>query len=117
MLPFGLSTAPYVFTELLHPLVRLWWSRGHKILLYLDDGVCAVSGVKDAADASQYVRNTLTKVVSEGVSVWNPAQTVNVRLKVAFCFSAIIVAWCMALGLVFESIARFVLAPHFVKMS
>ena len=53
VLPFGLSTAPYVFTKLLRPLVRLWRGKGHKAILYLDDGICAVAGEREAGITSQ----------------------------------------------------------------
>ena len=39
---FGLSSAPYVFTKMMRPLVRLWHSKGLKAVAYLDDGVCAL---------------------------------------------------------------------------
>ena len=38
---FGLSTAPYVFTKLLRPVVAYWRSNGIKISVYLDDGIGA----------------------------------------------------------------------------
>ncbi len=37
-LPFGLSTAPYVFTKLLRPLVAHWRAQGIPIVVYIDDG-------------------------------------------------------------------------------
>ena len=42
VLPFGLSTACYAFTKLLRPLVRHWRSKGLKIVVDLDDGLCAM---------------------------------------------------------------------------
>jgi len=48
VLSFKLSTACYVFTKLLRPLVRYWRGRGLKAIIYLDDGIVAVKG-KDAA--------------------------------------------------------------------
>ncbi len=36
--PFGLSTACYVFTTLLRPLVRYWCGKGQRVLVYLDNG-------------------------------------------------------------------------------
>ena len=44
VLPFGLATACYAFTKLLRPLVEYWRKQGLRILLYLDDGIVAVSG-------------------------------------------------------------------------
>ena len=41
VLPFGLSTACYVFTKLLRPLVRRWRALGLKAIVYIDDGICA----------------------------------------------------------------------------
>eukprot|EP00731_Ephydatia_muelleri_P022428 Em0015g11a len=48
VLPFALASAPYVFTKLLRPLVKLWRSRGLKCLMYLDDGIVAVKGKESA---------------------------------------------------------------------
>ena len=41
VLPFGLATACYVFTKLLRPLVKRWRSMGLRVILYIDDGICA----------------------------------------------------------------------------
>ena len=37
VLPFGLSTAPYLFTKMLRPLIQHWQRDGLKIFMYLDD--------------------------------------------------------------------------------
>ena len=39
VLPFGLSSAPFIFTKCLRPMVKLWRENGLKIVLYLDDGL------------------------------------------------------------------------------
>ena len=44
VLPFGLSTACYIFTKLMRPLVGFWRGRGLKAIDYLDDGIIAVKG-------------------------------------------------------------------------
>ncbi|KAJ1148938.1 hypothetical protein NDU88_001762 [Pleurodeles waltl] len=36
-LPFGLSSAPWCFTKLLKPVVEFLWSRGLRLIIYLDD--------------------------------------------------------------------------------
>ena len=41
ILPFGLSTACYVFTKLLRPLIKHWRSKGKREVIYIDDGACA----------------------------------------------------------------------------
>jgi hypothetical protein len=40
VLPFGLSSAPYLFTKLFKPLVRHWRSRGFRIVR---EGAIAIS--------------------------------------------------------------------------
>ena len=61
VLSFGLASACYAFTKLLRPLIRYWRGQGLRALLYLDDGIVAVSD-KDAAEkASCRVREDLTK--------------------------------------------------------
>ena len=59
VLPFGLSSAPYVFTKMMRPLVRLWRSKGLKAIVYLDDGIVAVPDETGAIAASGWVRDTL----------------------------------------------------------
>ena len=39
VMPFGLSTACFVFTKLLRPLIKKWRSQGYRIIGYLDDGI------------------------------------------------------------------------------
>lgn len=39
-LPYGLSSAPYVFTKLLKPLLSLLRNKGHTVVAYLDDLLC-----------------------------------------------------------------------------
>ena len=76
VLPFGLSSAPYVFSKLMRVLVRRWRSKGLKAIMYLDDGICAVKGKAEAERASAWVRDTLDcagLVVHGGKSVWLPA--------------------------------------------
>ena len=82
VLPFGLSTACYIFTKIVRPLVRYWRAKGLRILVYLDDGLCAVSGGgglggKSAREASQLVQHTLADsgfVTHPDKSVWQPSQ-------------------------------------------
>ena len=74
-LPFGLSSAPYVFTKLMRVLVRLWRSKGLKSVVYLDDGICASQNEVEALSCSCWVKETLAKagwVHNELKSVWTP---------------------------------------------
>jgi len=77
VLPFGLATACYAFTKLLRPLVKYWRSQGLRVILYLDDGVLAVSGKQAALEASGKVRQDLRKaglVENISKSNWHPSQ-------------------------------------------
>ena len=39
VLPFGLISAPYIFTKVIRQLVKFWRAHGHLALMYLDDGI------------------------------------------------------------------------------
>jgi len=59
VLPFGLSTAPFIFTKLLRPLVRKWRSEGIKIVLYLDDGLVCFDNKTDAFENTLKIQSDL----------------------------------------------------------
>jgi len=61
VLPFGLSSACYVFTKLLRPLIAYWRGQGLKVVLYLDDGIVAVKGEDLEKRVSIQIRNELGK--------------------------------------------------------
>ena len=81
VLPFCLSTACYVFTKLLRPLVKRWRSLGLRCVMYIDDGICqASSEQKCRADTSAIVSDleragfvlnvTKSRLKPEQVGVW-----------------------------------------------
>ena len=59
VLPFGLSTACYIFTKLLRPLVRRWRSSGLKLVLYIDDGICIADSESHAESNTAVVTQDL----------------------------------------------------------
>ena len=59
VLPLGLSTACYVFTKLLRPLVKRWRSRGIKAIVYIDDGICAAPSAQKVAQHSTEIQADL----------------------------------------------------------
>jgi hypothetical protein len=80
VLPFGLSTAPYIFTKLLRPLVKLWRSRGFHSLVYLDDGLGFDETYEKAEYAAHHTRGDLLAagfVVAEKKSVWDLTQIID----------------------------------------
>ena len=58
-LPFGLCSAPYVFTKVCRALVKHWRSLGFKIFMYLDDGAGAASSRTVCEEMSSTVRSDL----------------------------------------------------------
>ena len=74
VLPFGLSTAPYIFTEVCRPLVKLWRFHGIKMVLYVDDGFSTVNSHKQYQENSIFVKSFPLKagfLPNEEKSVWN----------------------------------------------
>ena len=61
VLPFGLSSAPYLFTKLLKPLVKKWRSTGIPIVIYLDDGLGAGDSYTSAKIVSLFIHADLLK--------------------------------------------------------
>ena len=80
VLPFGLSTACYLFTKLMRPLVRHWRGRGLKAIVYLDDGIVAINGERRAQEESILVRRELENagfIINLEKSVWVPSQSME----------------------------------------
>ena len=48
ILPFGLSTAGYIFSKVMREIVKFWRTKGYKIVLYLDDGIGGASTFQEA---------------------------------------------------------------------
>ncbi|EFP04735.1 hypothetical protein CRE_30022 [Caenorhabditis remanei] len=74
-LPFGLATAPWLFTKIFKVLVRKWRAEGVKIFLYLDDGLIVGETEYEVARASRRVRGDLAEAgvcVAEEKSFWVP---------------------------------------------
>ncbi len=77
VLPFGLSSAPYIFTKTLRPLVKYWRSQGIQICVYLDDGIIIANSEFVAKQHSMVVKDTLVKsgfVANSEKSVWEPTK-------------------------------------------
>ena len=66
VLPFGLSSACYIFTKLLRPLVSYWRASGIKAVLYIDDGIVAFSSVGQAREGAEKIRQDL---ISAGLTI------------------------------------------------
>ena len=77
VLPFGLSSACYVFTKVLRPLVKYWRAQGIRVVLYIDDGIALASSVEEGLVVSKVVQRTLGNagfVCHPDKSCWAPVQ-------------------------------------------
>ena len=75
VLPFGLSSAPFIFTKLIKPLEAFWRLQGIPIAIFFDDGVGAGSPRDIAESNSSVVRSSLAQcgfLVNQEKSDWNP---------------------------------------------
>ncbi len=77
VLPFGLSSACYIFTKVMRPLVRYWRSLGIKAVLYIDDGIVGASSRERAWEVAEIVASDLAKaglIINKKKSCLVPAQ-------------------------------------------
>lgn len=78
VLPFGLSSAPHIFTKLLKPLDK-WRGEGKSIVWFLDDGLGAVLPPILAKDCYLQDNANLLKfglLPNEEKCFWEPCQRV-----------------------------------------
>ncbi|XP_060081899.1 uncharacterized protein LOC132561188 [Ylistrum balloti] len=80
VLPFGISTAGYVFTKVLREVVKSIRLLGHKLVMYLDDGIGGHETEGGANESSRYVRQALIDygfLIAEEKSNWVASQHVT----------------------------------------
>jgi hypothetical protein len=77
VLPFGLTSAPYIFTKIVRVLVKFWRKSGVKLCCFIDDGLGASADLETAKTQSDLVRTSLRDsgfVANDQKSVWEPSQ-------------------------------------------
>ena len=77
VLPFGLTSAPYIFTKVMRQLVKFWRGCGHLALMYLDDGIGGNLSRETAKNISVQVRKDLASAgftCNDKKSNWEPVQ-------------------------------------------
>ena len=80
VLPFGLSTGPYIFTKVMRPLVRYWRLQAFRIAVYLDDGLGVCPSFADCCSQSLAVKSDLFRagfVANTQKSIWVPVQSLR----------------------------------------
>ncbi|VDI18252.1 Hypothetical predicted protein [Mytilus galloprovincialis] len=78
VLPFGLSSACYIFTKVTRPLIKKWRGEGKQILMYLDDGFGTHSDINSCTDIAAQVKQDLIDsgfVPKVEKSMWSPKKT------------------------------------------
>ncbi|CAC5389809.1 unnamed protein product [Mytilus coruscus] len=77
VLAFGLSSAPYLFTKCLRPIVKYWRKNGVDIVLYLDDGLGMGKNKQEASECSSFVKTSLLEagfLINMDKSIFEPVQ-------------------------------------------
>ncbi|MES9972159.1 MAG: reverse transcriptase domain-containing protein, partial [Candidatus Thiodiazotropha sp.] len=77
VLAFGLATAGFIFSKLMRCPIRYFRSQGHKVVMFLDDGIGGHIYRDKALWLSSHVHNTLIKLgflISEEKCDWDPKQ-------------------------------------------
>ena len=80
VLPFGLSTAGFIFSKITREIVKHWRSQGHKIIMYLDDGIAGAKSFEAASNLSELIQRDLNRfgfVIAEEKSQWVPSQEIT----------------------------------------
>ena len=80
VLPFGISTGPYIFTKVLRPLIRYWRLQAIRIVVYLDDGLGVCPTFSDCYSQSMAVKSDLSRagfVANSVKSIWVPVQSLT----------------------------------------
>ncbi|CAG2220339.1 unnamed protein product [Mytilus edulis] len=75
VLPFGLSSACYIFTKITRPLIKKWRGEGKQVLMYLDDGLGTHTNEDICKTVSEQVRQDLIMsgfVPKNEKSKWSP---------------------------------------------
>lgn len=80
VLPFGISTAPYVYTKVCRPLIAKWRGEGKLVLMFLDDGYGCGKDYHSTLNMACDIKQDLLKsgfVPKAGKCVWTPVQSLQ----------------------------------------
>ncbi|XP_045166502.2 uncharacterized protein LOC123529945 [Mercenaria mercenaria] len=79
-LPFGIKTAGHIFTKLLRIVVSYLRCKGHKIIMFLDDGIGGHNSLMNAITSSDYTKQTFIDfgfLLAHEKCEWVPKQKVT----------------------------------------
>ena len=84
VLPFGLNSASFLFTKIVHALIKYWHKHLIKITFFLDEGLNVAESFSKAISNSQFAQDILQKssfIVNCKKSVREPKE-VMIRLGI-----------------------------------
>jgi len=80
ILPFGLPSAPHIFTKSVRPLVKYWSLQGIRLAVFLDDGWVTEGNYHTSKRISNVVRKDLSSagfIAIDDKSIWEPCQIIE----------------------------------------
>lgn len=80
VVPFGLCSAPFIFTKVLREMVKYWRSYGIKIVMFLDDGWGTNDNLRSTLEDSEFVKSSLVQagfVSNNDKSIWEPVKSLE----------------------------------------
>ena len=79
VLPFGISVAGCIFTKVLRFVVKRWRSMGHKVVMFLDDGLGGSDTYSAAYTLAHFVKSDLENfgfLLAHDKCIWLPVQSI-----------------------------------------
>ncbi|KAL5011007.1 hypothetical protein ScPMuIL_013312 [Solemya velum] len=80
VLPFGISTAGYIFSKLLREVIKYFRTNGTRVIMFLDDGLGGDSYFVSSLQTSTEVRHLLNKLgflIAHEKCQWLPKQIID----------------------------------------
>ena len=80
VLPFRLSSAPYIFTKLIQPLIKHWRAQGICVTTFVDDGMDMENSIDIARGNEKFIQSDIWSsgfVANDQKSVWEPIQIIT----------------------------------------
>ncbi|KAK5969031.1 Ribonuclease HI [Trichostrongylus colubriformis] len=77
-LPFGLSSAPYIFTKLLRSFIKVWRAQGRGVAIYIDDGIIFERSKEACQDTISIIRADLSRTgwfFADNKCKWSPSHS------------------------------------------
>ena len=80
VMPFGLSSACYLWTKLCRPLIKKWRGEGLLVTMFLDDGLGCSSTYESVLRLSSHIKSDLLRsgfIPNAKKCIWTPVQNME----------------------------------------